>query len=611
MENKYTACLPILVFLAAAIHWVVLTFVFPGFYNPAEIFHSDFYLPAALARSNIPFQDLLGLPRPAGMVILKLIGGLGIRGAVFFTLTMILVNSVLTAIAFMYFCGRALDKAIYISFCLYIYLILTQPYFFTFAAHDALAPFSYFLLMAGAFGWLRYRHGNESVALTILGCSALSAFLVKETYVVSFVSLIVLLFAHEKDRIALVHVFKPVLVVLGALVFSLLINLHNGSPFTGGAGAASYRIVLSPMSIVREWLSYIKAALNISSVAAISLIVIGLHIQKARRELWSSVTFFLAGLSGLIPNSVLPSHHFVGYSISGSSLIFCPLLLAGSFSNSRHWFFGFRVLLLIIVLSSSILWKKDYENNRWELEQGAIQERLMQGLEFGAKQIRTNKATKVLVSGINFPFDPFAYGQPIKPFSANGPISLDVLVYKKYRENQLGIPASAVPTHLSADMARKKNYDQIWLFRANGNLLKIVNNPRFVDTVDLYPELRQVVQGRFSDFLQNESDGYKFLVCGTTLLTYEDWNDAELCLTRAASLIGSNPYSFYYLGVAQEKNGRLSEAEQSYEKAVSLDDNNQRNPAFSASLQKVRSALDTENQLPRIDHAEKSQLPNL
>ena len=71
----------LLVGLALLIHGLVLYFVFPGYYSPLWPNHSDFYIPVALAQSNLAFTDYLRFPRPMGFIFSGLIGHLGTRGA--------------------------------------------------------------------------------------------------------------------------------------------------------------------------------------------------------------------------------------------------------------------------------------------------------------------------------------------------------------------------------------------------------------------------------------------------------------------------------------------------------------------------------------------------
>src|SRR5215213_344776 len=81
-------------FIALIVHAFVLKFFFPGYYSPLYPHHSDFYISIALAHSpNDFFQySYLGYSRPLGMFFMKLIGFLGLHGAILFTVINVALN---------------------------------------------------------------------------------------------------------------------------------------------------------------------------------------------------------------------------------------------------------------------------------------------------------------------------------------------------------------------------------------------------------------------------------------------------------------------------------------------------------------------------------------
>jgi tetratricopeptide (TPR) repeat protein len=215
------------------------------------------------------------------------------------------------------------------------------------------------------------------------------------------------------------------------------------------------------------------------------------------------------------------------------------------------------------------------------------QDKLMEGLKLAAAQI-TSDTHNVLLTGLNFPFDPLFYEQPLKEIPES--IALDILSYSGGEKNQLGIPQPGKIRRVSVDAVHLESYDQLWLFRSDGSLLKIVQHPLHSDNSVLYPELYSIFQGTFHDFILQGTDGYKFLQCGTISFTYEYWDGAEQCLKKAVEFIGENSYSHYFLGIAQEKKGDLLGAKKSFENAVAKDNAAKTNPAFSEGLKRVESA---------------------
>ncbi|AEW01795.1 hypothetical protein A4D02_07265 [Niastella koreensis] len=464
----------ILFFLVSLLtHVLVLKEIFPGYYRPFTPQHSDFYIAAAFAHSNLSFYDLLFWPRPVNLLFAKLVGYTGIKGSIASVVVITIANSVFTALLIKKLLNLRANWFLFFSFFLYCYLLYSQPYFYTFYAQDMGAQLAYFLLITGAFIFAFQYKKHFILSSVLFFIFALLAFLSKETYALAALFFAGLWFLwHYKSSV--VKALTPGFIIAGSLVISYLIGVLVKSGFidTNADASSAYHISFNPLIVFREWLSYAREGLNLIHVLIFALIAYLLWSLKSKE--FKLAKFLAIGLVlgiclSWLPNALLPNHHYKGYSFNGAYMLFallCFLPLFFKISRTGQVLMG---LVIAGTLLSPVLNKKKYEDNTWVLIQEETQRNLLAGLNTTIGSLPETKTPyKVLIKGISFPFHPFAFPEALRVYSH--------AVYGTY-DVMLDNPSMTyntkkdLVTFIHPNDSARVQYDYEWTFGDDGSLL--------------------------------------------------------------------------------------------------------------------------------------------
>lgn len=575
----------VLTCIAFGVQACVFQLVFPGYFSPLWPHHSDFYMPLQLHHSPTPFAMLLRWPRPIGAFYLTAVGSLGLHLSILATMVVVLLNCALTAVIARRSLGIERGGLWLTAFVAYTFLLFSHPRCYFIYTWDMLAQVSYLLAALAALLLLFY---ESWLAVAVSIVLLFLALLTKETYAVSALVLATAwgLYRYSSDRRRALAVAAAPLLTFGA---SLFVSALNGSPFTGARGTDhdTYKLVLAPRSLAAEWVRY-AAEFSANRIATVLLPVTAvlLFVLAAQRTArWLPLLLIAAGAAAWLPNSVLPNHHFAGYSWSAGYLFFAPVLL-----GPRLWASGLAAravgaVLTLIAFVSPAFAKELYKSDelRWDMAQESTQRKLLPALDALFRAIPEDGQRQILVTGINFPYSPFAYGWSLSDFPNASRAQIDVLVYGGPTPNPQGRVR-----FVSKDQVDLVHYDEVWAFGNDGGLVLDGPAPKHLgesyasdvglEALDLllYPELLKKAASR-----SQEDAGGRLLTCGATLLDYSEFTGAEKCLTRASEAIPANPYPYYFLGLIREKQGDTREAHRMFQKAVALDDPRARNPWFA------------------------------
>lgn len=338
------------------------------------------------------------------------------------------------------------------------------------------------------------------------------------------------------------------------------------------------------------------------AIIVISIFILGIVFGKAAPITLTAIMMSVAGSLAWLPNSVLPNHHFAGYSWSGAYLLFSPILLLPSAFRRGSWLIKTILAMLIIVIAvSPLTFSTTYAKEKWTVDNQLRQRRLVTGLRDQIKSIPSGQSS-VIVSGLNKPFSPFDHWQSI--FSLHPPegFQFHVVRYPTIgSENNVIWSAiggiDAMPGVVTWITPGELNYDDtvnIWLFRSDGSLIQLEKSYLHdwayfgIKSLDLlrYPDLLDLVSSYNPDIATESDRGYALLKCGGIFLSYNAIEKAETCLNKSAELIPENPYSHYFLGVALERQGKNASARLAYSTAVKLEGNSP-NPAFGEALLRI------------------------
>lgn len=468
-----------LLVVAWLMHFIVLYFIFPGYYSPLSFHHSDFYIPASFAYSPEEahsFANLLNWPRPLFMYSYKLSGYLGHAGSVAWVVTIVFLNCALMALLV----RRVLNLKVDIYFCLfyalYCYLLFSQPYFYTFYSQDIGSQLSFLFLLLGVFAFISLVEKSVLAASIILFACASCAFLVKETYILSmgFVAFCWFVYYIKQNPLKAI---APGLSLLFSGIIAALVNFKTKSVFVNleAEQGSPYHIVLHPFSIIKELARYSYEALAPILVVVFALILFQLYKTYKNKLLVCGflVCGIFAGLAWL-PNALLPFHHYPGYSFNGLYVCFTVLFVAVKMFQDR--FLSKKIFWVIVGLTilSPLSSQRAYhsERNNWVLAQEKIQTNMLAGFNKAAAQLLPlDKNVTVLVSGITAPFHPFVFPESIRSFRGGEKANYYFVVPKDFPAN-LGKKVDLV-NFIAEQEKTSVDYDQEWQFDEQGNLVAI------------------------------------------------------------------------------------------------------------------------------------------
>jgi hypothetical protein len=219
----------------------------------------------------------------------------------------------------------------YIFFFCYLLLVFTEPGFYIFYTHDGGAQISFFIFMLTVY--ISYYFIFKFYYLSIMAISLLffMALEVKETYILSAFGYYFFWFIFQfkyKQKSFILSISPFVILFIISLII-LFLNVKINSPFlTNFNSNQSYLISLDLDSITTEFFRYAKSSLNIFSLLSLFLVFLFYYFHEDKKiPFYFSFTPILLWALAILPNSLIPNHHFLGYSWNGAYLIFLPILL--------------------------------------------------------------------------------------------------------------------------------------------------------------------------------------------------------------------------------------------------------------------------------------------
>jgi hypothetical protein len=593
--------------LTLTIHALVLLFVFPGYYNPLWPNHSDFYIPVALAESGLRYTDYIRFPRPIGTIFLDAIGNLGVRGAMLVVITIVLLNTVLTAAFFRRVLRIKLDWPFLFAFSAYAFLVFSHPYFYVFSTYDGFSQLSYLMLLSAAWFFFKYDAIQRPEYIIISATLLIFSFLIKETYSLSAMLFGAIWFFINRQN-SIFRAAIPIAAVGVAVAIAFLINAINSAPFVAAADYVDspYLIELSPSKLVSEWGRYAADGLNLLTFSLLLLVAATTFIFFRRH--WLVMLLPLSGAFAWLPNAALPNHYSSGYSFNGIYLIYLPVLLVALLWRVGPIARVLSSLLIIGALCSPIFLNATYKNNDWILKQEDRQRNLLQAIKGLTAELKFDVSSKrILVTGLNFPYTPFDHGPSMRSFAPSEDMQFDVITYKPRRGGVAAFPLlEAQPSDvkfISPQDVNFSHYQRVWAFNSDGTLAMNISEPSLFlksEAKDgfsaaellLYPNLLRIFSGSNLQYMGERSlTGYQYLDCGVQLLSYENLSGAKACLIQSVRLIPENPYPYFYLGQLYEREEFFSLAVSFYEKAVFLDNPKSPNSYFRRELDRVQKSM--------------------
>jgi hypothetical protein len=577
---------------AAAIYWLCLRFLFPGYFAPLTPNHSDLYTPVGFLERS--FSEILTYPRPLTYVILRTSGLLGVQGSI---LVVVLAAIVAVLLASTMTVRWARARMSLLGLACYLILVFGHPEFYFEHRHDSPGVFSCALVILAAEFWRRWLIENRWRQLG--GCFALTLALglVKETYFPSLLILLVtLVVAEQQWRFKrIVPALAGVCALLGLSFLISAAGFRRWIP----AGAESYHISLAPPEVWGGFVYYLSHLFTWGT--ALALFVSLALLVRNRRKLVISSGMTLAGIAALLPNSVLPNHLSEQYSWLAVPFCFAPLLLlaaperdealepepggSGSFARRRR-----LAGLVVVFLTALSVWRYFPEYASTVHQWGIAQELENRGIMASFAQLRRlPPGGRVLVAGVDTPLNPWIEPDFLK--HEFGPHEWTVVIAVDRPDTEL--PPDHPSVHLRhAAEVNPDLFDHAFVYDGKGNLRQEYDQAALVVAARSQPEAIVVPElAPLVDRLRQAPDDHMALLrAGELCLNWGLDQQAEGYLRRSVEVTHDHdPYAFFFLGELKERQHDLAAAYTDYQRAVETDQE-PRNPVFQQAAERARAA---------------------
>lgn len=555
--------------LSFATYVFVLKFVFPGYFSPLWPHHSDFYMITELANTTDAITGILRGARPAGFLFMYVIGKLGLHGAISIIVAICIFNTTAIAMLTRRVFMLPLSGSYAIGLIIYFFSVYSSPAFYIFYTHDCLAQASMALLLCGGALYTNYVSRSQAIAFVALAMLCTLSFLFKETFVLSALTVSVGYALLSKGD--LYARLSPIFIVLATATFALVHQKVTGSPFVSGTG--DYTISISPSFVLNELWRYIAGTMN--WFLAIGLLIAGISalVDRERRTQHSILLLIIlvASFASLLPNSIIKNHFYLGYSIGATCLLFSIFLLPFALRVGRH------IGLLLISTASLVLLSpfghsSRYSENQWVLLQEATQRNLLKAISENISSLPSAHASRVLITGITFPFSPFSRPKSLAEFLANRSVRFDVVSY-----SDKALPHSIENvTFVDPDWVDPSVYDMVMALNMDGTLR--------------YASTKMPINIVFPEVDAETTTSSLVIGVARAYLQYNQPAKASQILQAAILSAPNDPYLYFFLGQAQEQQGLRAAARDAYERAVRSDGTSMPNPYFKAALDRLNSS---------------------
>jgi len=568
--------------IAALAYFFCLQFVFPGYFHPLYPHHDDFYFPPGLSYDGHTIGEKLQWPRPLGFLVTEVLGKLGLKGYLFVLVVITLVNAALTMALARRIFGQAISWPPALAYCV---LLFAHPDFYVDYLHDAFGTLSYFYLILAMHAWYSYRETSGRRWPVICAILVLAIAFTKETYFVSALCF----------WLVQIYLCRGAQRRMGALLFAgcclffvagLAANVHSMRDFlrVNTDVTSPYHVSLAPAPVARGLWFY---ASRLFHPAVLVLALGGVAVLYRRREqMIMAGALLLAGVSALLPYTVLPNHLDSMYAWTGATLAFSPVLFfSRPFNRQAGWltaatYAGVAVLAILSIRTSTA----QYEEHRWTIAQEKVNRNIIDS--YPALKGLDGSVTKVLVTGLDMPFQPFHTASYIRAEFGSAR-EWTVLI----PENGATAKSDAPVRSCTPSAVQLRDYDVAFGFAGDGDLLgrwshtqlQQAATPEQTDRI-LFPTLNSIF-----DALAKDPSNWEALLRGGVV--YFKWGERDAAadyLERSAELSHhQNPYPMFFLGQVRESQGKFTEARRYYSEAVALD-SGQTNPVFRTALERVR-----------------------
>lgn len=576
------------VLLISATYVAVLSFVFPGYFDPLYAIHSDVYVGPGLSTRNPSLISYFEWPRPIGYLTAHLIGLANVQVFILILIGVTIASTACTVKLVQHVIQRPIPVIVVVF---YAALLFSHPQFYINYIHDTLGTLAYLYVVGGMLLWYRYTHKPSrrlmAFCVAVFGMAALT----KETY---FVTAVVFFFTQVflctgQVRKASFFLLSFVFAAEGG---SLYWNLHSIEPFIRlDDEATAYALDFSIFSMVDVLWFYGQSLL--SPVLLIPMSIGCYAVFRERKSSLAIAALTFSGFCALLPHIPLANHVSAQYAWTALPLALVPILLISDsllFERQSRW--GLAIVACCLLFLVVISHEAEYRKNDWAIQQERVNRNITK--IFPRWKNLEKHETEILITGLLSPLHPFNdHHYVTREFGLDRTWTVLVArdVSQSYEQPvKLVEPGAILFT----------NFDRIFSFNSEGQLvnewsseeiksLKPTKDSEITEMdVILFPALRKIREHLIVD----PDAWYKQQEAAVIFWNWGLTHRAELMLNRALQNGGSeNPYPYYYLGQINEWRGDTKEAQNYYQMAVEREHLSP-NTVFKQALEGIASSTE-------------------
>jgi hypothetical protein len=496
-EIKYWKKIILLVIIIAVCYYISLRFIFPGHFDPLIPQNYDYFW-TYNGVSSLPWAKVFTCPRPIGFFMLKVVGILGMSGAIIFLILFNFLNILLTII----FVKKISNIKIYWPIILiYLFLIFSQPGFYFNYTYDFFDTIAYFFVIATMLIWLGIGEKLTPILLAFLSILIGLSFFSKETYVVTLLIFWAYQFTFRKNKIR--RNAAIMFLITSSIFITVLIHgrLSQNIWIDFASSADSpYFTNFNPFSIWETFCFYMGGWGNAGAISIIALSLLIVVFNK--KYLKEFLLLLFMGIAAYVPYSILPNHKYGFYFWLGIPLSYGVIMLAHpdmintfliKVKNKKTGAIFNAVFIIVFIVLAVFSLKNNMNQKKgifWapSMEMEQVNKNVMSSFPILKNNIEDND--KILITGMDVALHPFSCQHDLVDVYFNRKNDFienyfgnnhDWTIFKHTQNLDKSCGSISYTNDSNLDLT---SYDKIFIFENDEKLMKIVSKDEVMSRKD-------------------------------------------------------------------------------------------------------------------------------
>lgn len=381
--NYYIFCF----FVLLVLYYLVLKFIFPGYFNPLIPHHSDMLdYPYDIKSISVSSIFLRG-SRPVGLILTGVFGIFGYKSVIISGI-LLSIGSLLIIIK-IYEIEMKLKPSLF-AIIIYGLALFSNSGFYLNYSYDIYDTYALFLALTSIL--MFYYIGNKKnkrLMFILISIVILASFMCKETYPISLGTFFLYKAVFSKNKENRENAVKILIVIVFSFILVMIQSSYAGSAFVSFTKNSSdaYHTSFELSKIFEILKYYLIGFANFPLILVMVVSLLGISI-KNKYEIGEYAIWLLVGIMAYIPYSILPNHVIPHYYYIGAPMGYSVLLLLNypncKMNNNRKFIFN-TVLTLIttVLLTFSIIENSqdNYNLSKWWLGNESAMKRTIDSID--------------------------------------------------------------------------------------------------------------------------------------------------------------------------------------------------------------------------------------